>query len=360
VRMPKKADPLPKDQVALIRKWVEQGALCDAEDPTALLASIVPRAPHPKPPENYPRPIPITAAAFRPDGKDLAVGGYHEITFWNPEDGTLARRIGDVAERTHGLAYNKDGSLLAVASGTPGQLGEIRLVDPIAGKLIRRLATTSDAAFDVAFSPDGSKLAACSADRAVRIFTVASGEETLVIEDHADWVLGVAWSPDGKLIATASRDKTSKVFDAESGESQITYAGHTGPVFSVGWKADGKQLFTGGADKKIHFWNPTDGKKTAEISGFGGTIFALRAEGDQLFSCSADKTVRLHAVEKRNQIRSLAGHADWVYSLSYCPSTKRIASGGHDGEIRVWNAEDGKELAKFFAAPGYVPQKQPK
>ena len=29
----------------------------------------------------------VTALAFSPDGKELAVSGYHEVTFWNPATG---------------------------------------------------------------------------------------------------------------------------------------------------------------------------------------------------------------------------------------------------------------------------------
>lgn len=42
--------------------------------------------------------------------------------------------------------------------------------------------------------------------------------------------------------------------------------------------------------------------------------------------------------------------------MAYHAGTKRVASGSHDGEVRIWNAEDGKELLKFIAAPGYKPQ----
>jgi len=31
-----------------------------------------------------------------------------------------------------------------------------------------------------------------------------------------------------------------------------------------------------------------------------------------------------------------------------------VASGSWDGEIRIWNAEDGKGIINFVAAPGYV------
>ena len=40
-RMPKDGDPLPADKIALVRKWIEEGAKYDSTDPNAALASIV-------------------------------------------------------------------------------------------------------------------------------------------------------------------------------------------------------------------------------------------------------------------------------------------------------------------------------
>jgi hypothetical protein len=357
-RMPKDGDPLPAEQIELIKRWISEGARFDSPDPKAELASIIPKQAHPAPPEAYRVPVPITAVAFSPDGKELAVGGYHEITIWNPADGSLVRRIKDVAQRTYALKYNADGSLLAAASGTPGQLGEVRLFNPADGRLVRELGTMSDVAFDVAFNPAGDKLAACAADRSIRVYEVASGKQELLIEDHADWVMAVAFNHDGTQLASASRDKTSKVFDVKTGDSLTTYPGHNEAVFGVTFSADGKQVLTCGADRKIHVWNPADGKKAAEIGGFGHEVYEVSVQAGRILACSADKTARLFDADKRNQLRSLTGHADWIYSLAYHDAAKRLATGSYDGEVRVWNSEDGAVVASFKAAPGYTAEEK--
>src|SRR6185436_19324415 len=124
-------------------------------------------------------------------------GGYHEITLWNPADGKLVGRIKKLGERIHGLAYSADGKLLAVADGTPGVFGEVRLCKPIerdAGKVLER---TSDVMLAVRFSPDGERIAAGGSDNAVRIYGVKTGKRELLIEQHADWVLDLAFDADG-------------------------------------------------------------------------------------------------------------------------------------------------------------------
>lgn len=354
-RMPKDADPLPADKIALIKKWIEEGAKYDAADPNATLASIVPKEPRPSAPQAYPRTIPLTALAFRPDGQELAVGGYYEITIWNPATGALLRRVGNIDQRTFALAYNNDGSLLAAASGTPGISGEVALIDPNQAAVVKVLGNMPDNALDVEFNPAGDKLAAASADRSIRIFNVASGAQEKIIEDHADWVMGIAWSPDGAKLASASRDKTAKVFDAANGESLATFPGHQEVVYGVSFSADGKQVFTSGGNKVVSVWNPDDGKKIADIGGFGGEVFKVLVRKDMVFTCSADKTARQHKAADRAQVRVFSGHTDWVYSLAYNEATQRLATGSFDGEVRVWNLADGKQVAAFKAAPGFPP-----
>ena len=167
------------------------------------------------------RQFPITAMAFTPDGSQLVVGGYHELLIWDPTTGTLVARVGNIPQRTFGMAFSPDSSWLAVAGGSPGVSGEVRLIPwqsgPKQDAEPKVLATHDDVFFDVAFRPDGQQLAAAGADGSVRVFEVATGVERLKINSHADWVTDVCFSPDGKRIATASRDKTAKVFDAETG-----------------------------------------------------------------------------------------------------------------------------------------------
>ena len=357
-RMPQKDDPLPPAQIVLIERWLRQGAKFDGPDPKMPLALLIPREPYPNPPEVYPRPVPILALAFSPNGRELAAGGYHEITVWNPTDGKLLRRIRDVAERTHALRYNSDGSLLAAAGGTPGKIGEVKLIDPASGITVKTLATIADVMFAASFSPDGKRLAAAGSDNTIRVFDAATGQQELLIEQHADWVLSVSWSGDGEHLVSASRDKSARIFSAKTGEMEQAYLGHNEPVFAAVFSDDGKKVFSAGRDRKIRVWNTSDAKGATEKSAndvgtFEGEIFCLARDAKNLFAASADKTVREYSIDKRESVRTFLGHTDWVYCLALDPVSQRVASGGYDGEIRIWNIENGELLLKFFGAPGF-------
>jgi hypothetical protein len=351
-RMPLEADPLPAEQLALFKRWIEEGANFDGDDPKAELITIIPAPTHPEPPASYRYTMPVTAVVFSHDGKELIVGGYHELTVWNPADGQLIRRIKNVGQRTRALSLSPDGKLLAVGCGAPGRLGETRIFDMSNGNLVNVLGSTSDEVLDVAFSPQGDRLAIGAADSVTQIFEMPSGKHQLTITSHSDWVMALAWNADGSKLASGSRDKTAKVFDSKTGELLVTYSGHGQPVKGVAFHPENKDVFSAGADKKIHRWQIADAKKTAEV-GFGGEVFKLPLSGDFMFASSADKTVRKFEAKTQKQLHSYAGHQDWALSVAYHAGTKRVASGGFDGRVRIWNAEDAKEVVALVAAPGY-------
>lgn len=360
-RMPYKLDPLPQDQIALIEKWVSEGAKYDGADPkedwTVLLRRMTPVSI----PEAYPMTVPVTALAFSPDGAEIASSGYHEIIFWKVADGSLVRRLQGLGERVYDVAYSPDGKWLAAASGDPGQFGAAKLWKVEAGGKFtpaRDLYESQDVVYSVAFSPDGKKIAAAGADRTVRVFEVETGKQLVLIEDHADWIFEVAFSPDGKRLASAARDKTSKVFDVEKKESLVTFPTHALPVYTVSFSPDGKSIATGGEDNRIRIWDPEkEAKQIREIGGFGGTVYRLQysPDGKFLVACGADKTVRIFKAADGAKVRDLAGQGDWIYSLAISKDGKTIASGSWDGEVRLWNLDDGKLVRSFRAAPGYKP-----
>ncbi len=350
--MPKDADPLTTEEMTAIRRWIETGAVLDAGKPAdASLLTIMPKPQQPQPPKTYAATIPVTALAYSPDGKLLASSGYHEVLVWNAEDGSLVRRIPNLAERVYDVQFSQDGTTIVVAAGTPAQIGEVKQFAVADGQLLADLVITPDSVFAVALSPDGTRLASAGADRSVRVFDLASQTELLHIEDHADWVMDVAWSPDGKQLVSASRDKTAKVVNAETGEAVITFNGHSDAVYAVAFSKDGKQVISAGEDRQVRLWNVSDAKAVKAVRS-SGAVFELEQLPDgRTATAAADKSVRIVTWPAGQIAKTFSGSPEWLYSVAAAPSTQRVAGGGYDGTIRIWNMEDGKEVLKFVAKP---------
>ena len=352
--MPKEADSLKADEIAVLKHWIDVGAPLDAGvSLTADLFDVVPEFSQPQPPAEYRAPIPVTAIAFSPDGSQLVSSGYHEVLVWNTADGTLIRRISNLAERVHDVEFSADGSRLLVAAGTPGQLGELKLFSAADGSLLRTLVRSRDSVFAAAFSPDQTRAVCAGADRAIVVVDVGTGEQQLKIEDHADWVMDINWSPNGQRLVSASKDKTCKVFDATTGNPVVTFPGHGEPAYTAAFLADGATVASGGGDRRVRIWQSADAKEVRGIAGFGGDVFRIQvAAGDLLYSASGDGNVHLHKAADGAAVRKYAGHRDWVYSVAEHAGRKLVAAGSYDGEVRTWNAEDAAPALSFTAIPG--------
>ena len=67
-------------------------------------------------------------------------------------------------------------------------------------------------------------------------------------------------------------------------------------------------------------------------------------DGKTLASGSIDKTIKLWDVETGKQITTLLGHDDFVLSVSFSPDGKTLTSGSVDKTIKLWDVETQKQI----------------
>jgi WD40 repeat protein len=376
-RMPPGDDPLSPAEIAAIEKWIAKGGTFEGADRKSSLKSILPPRQHPLSPLKYAAPAPVFALAFSPDGKELAAGGSNEVLVWDAATGSPIRRLQRLPARIHAIAYSSDGKSMLVGGGTPGEYGEVALVDARTGERIRTYGTFEDIVLSVAFSKDGKTSAAGSSDRTARGYRTADGAELWRESLHSDWVTGVAFSPDGKWIATASKDRTVKVLEGASGKLFTTFNGHRRQyaphegqfeVYAVAFDEAGT-AYSVGAGHAIRAWDPV---KTQDENGSaadmeerfkkaghtryleypaGKPIFAMVLGGGKAFTSGGDGILREHDLASGKLIREYPQHGDWLYSVAYHPGLERIATGGFDGGVRIWDAKTGNAIAAFTSVP---------
>ena len=350
-RMPADADPLPKEQIELFRRWIESGAKFDGARPDAALIKIVPGANHPAPPKVYPRPLPITAVAFGPATNEVTVSGYRELTVWDATDGTLRRRIPNLAEKTMSIDIHPDGDLIAVAGGNPGRLGEVRIFD-VSGELQRILQQDDDLCLSVAFNPQGSMLAVGSTDGTVSVYVTDTWQKDVVFSNHSDWVNAVAWSKDGAMLASASRDHSAKVFDVKKRKRLATYTGHKKSVYDIAFRSDKREVCTVGADGLLSRWRIDNARQVKPLRQSKSPGYRLVVESAQVpgvHVLGKDPAIESIDFEARSRARQNPFSAG---ALSVADRGDLLAVGGSAGEVAIVDPRTLDVRLKIIASPG--------
>jgi WD40 repeat protein/mono/diheme cytochrome c family protein len=391
VEMPQKADALHATQIALIERWITEGA----KDDTPASAKAQYDMTHP--------PVYVTAPAvtsleYSPDGTQIAVAGYHEVLVHKADGSGLVARLVGLAERIQKLAWSPDGKKIAVTGGSPARMGEIQIWDVAAKKLELSKSLTFDTIYGASWSPDGKQLAFGCADNAVRAIDVATGKETLFMGGHSDWVLDTVWGVDGKHVVSCGRDMSVKLTEVATmrfvdNVTSITPGALKGGVQVLARHPQRNEVLIGGTDgvpaiyrmerltKRVIGDNANlirkfpamqgrifgvdfapDGKRIVAGASFEGTGAV------NIYSSEYDSTMP-DAVKKLVETVNGKGKEldDWivkdvkqlsstplpsgVFSVTFSPDGKTVAAAGQDGQIRLIDAATGKIAKEFVSVP---------
>ncbi|WP_422929066.1 WD40 repeat domain-containing protein [Singulisphaera sp. PoT] len=198
------------------------------------------------------------------------------------------------------------------------------------------------------------------------------------IAPNSEPVTAIAFSPDGRLIATGhgrflgllqeSLPGLTILRDARTGKRLVSIPALKDGVESVVFSPDGKTLAILEYVGDIRLINVPEGREIrkfdleeeeriyASIAFFpdGKSLVAgMTAEPED----PANEAVVLD-VATGKKIRTLVGHVDSVASVAVSPDGARIASGSHDGTVKIWDARTGNLQADLTSTlPKTDPQK---
>jgi WD40 repeat protein len=87
-------------------------------------------------------------------------------------------------------------------------------------------------------------------------------------------------------------------------------------------------------------WNANSGEAERELEGHGSYVYSVSwsPDGRRLASGSSDNTVILWDASSGEMERRLEGHSNEVFSVSWSPDGRRVASGGGDKTVIIWDA----------------------
>jgi WD40 repeat protein len=131
-----------------------------------------------------------------------------------------------------------------------------------------------------------------------------------------------------------------------------TFTG-AGAVSRLALDNKGDVLYSGSADKAIQVWKFAADTPTKNF-GHPNLVnaVAFNPAGTQLATGCHDGRVRIFDVAKGAQIREIQAHVtapqpSAVYCLAWSGDGKQIVSGSYDHSLKLWNVADGKLVREF-------------
>jgi mono/diheme cytochrome c family protein len=359
--MPKNRDPLNTIQIKQITDWIAQGAKDDT--PASAKAVVVDAANPPR----YVAPPVLTAVAFSPDGKTLAVTGYHEALLYDTSTYQLRSRLIGISERVQSLAYSPDGKKLAVVGGSPGRFGEVQIWNAESEKLLVSVPVTYDTLYGVSWSPDGKAIAFGCADSTVRAIDSLSGKQILQMGTHSDWVLATTFAQDGLHLVSVGRDMSMKLTEVATQRFVDNITSITPGALKGGLMA---------VDRR-----PMDHRRTIRFLGAVGQMeVPTRMQKvppdtpgvppkvyDEILAAGSDGVPRLykmHREQKReigddaNKIREYEKMPGRIATVAFNPTGTQFAAVSSldgRGEVRIYNVATGaKIVCEKITGPVYT------
>lgn len=159
------------------------------------------------------------------------------------------------------------------------------------------------------FSPDGSRIVTGSMAHGASLWNAQTGER-LAILPHEEPVIQVRFSADGRRIATLVKGRDVRLWDAAAHQLLGTLAAHDF-VYSIDVNSDGSLVAVGIQDGTALLWSPDDGRSTKMFDHSGSVVQVLFFQNDT-----------------------------------------RLLSRGYDGEVRIWDAARGTDIAQFALPSG--------
>jgi WD40 repeat protein len=130
-------------------------------------------------------------------------------------------------------------------------------------------------------------------------------------------------------------------FNFEHGFSLRNLKGHKGQVTGLAIKAE--NLFSCSADKTIKIWNLSTRKLEDTLRGHQGKVCSIVITGGLLVSGSEDKTIKIWNLLSRKCVNTLDEHQGTVNSVAASGLT--LISGSDDKTVKIWDLSTTECLA---------------
>jgi WD40 repeat protein len=292
------------------------------------------------------------ALAFAADGRLLALDGQGELTAWNVGARREVNRVALCGKPPLYLAaLSRDGTMAAWVNESRKS---VHLLEVAKGQ--ERGVLAADRPISrLAFSADGGTIAAASDELTIRIWHVDTHKLLRTVRFQGLPPREIAVSSGGAILGLANHPNNGAItIHAEGGTPpRIFSTGST--IYSITISPDGRLVASDGTHGSL---------RLGELAGAAGvdtigdaqagwlTRVLFSPDGSRLATGGADGLVTIWDVAQRARLHRFKGHRFVVGSLAFSADGSQLASADGAGKVRVWDLCGDGDAATIVKPPG--------
>lgn len=202
----------------------------------------------------------------------------------------------------------------------------------------------------IAISSDNRFLASGGENRVIHIWHPDTLDHLHVFKGHNGSVSGLAFRKGTHQLFSVSTDKAVKIWSLDEMTYVESLFGHQAGITSVDVLSRERAVTSGGRDHTVRIWKVVEESQLI-YNGHIGSIDAVKLINEEHFlSCGDDgqlcvwgtkKKKPLCTVEFAHGISAQNKEPNWISSISTLTNTDLVASGSHDGYVKLWKCDSG-------------------
>ena len=223
----------------------------------------------------------------------------------------------------------------------------------------------------MATTPNGSHVLTAGADGKIKLWNATTGANERAFDAGDKPVQAVTVARNNLYVAAGGADGTVRIFNLADGKLLAAFPA-PGPVHGLTFSANSQMLADACEDGSVQTWSigqPQNGlplsvdliKPAQSYAHAGAANEAVFApDGNTLYTAGADKLVKQWKVASEAPTKSLQ-HPNFVDAVAFDKTGALLATGCHDGKVRIWDVAKGQVVKEMVAhapatpAPGQPP-----
>lgn len=248
-----------------------------------------------------------------------------------PPNGTLVKRVKSDTPPPNQIVISSSGD-----DRSKGIVRTIQRTSGLEAPIVSLTGAHSAEILSCRFDPTGQNLAGCSADRSVSLWRTYPPNTNygLISNLTKAPILDLQWSICSPILYTVSADHLLTTVDLTTGQRLRKIRAHREIINTIDRTMAGgagtELVATGGDDNMVKIWEGGEDARKQPITTFDikypVTSVCWSADGSSIYIGALDNEIHVYDFRKGEQLYSLKGHTDTPTSLSLSPDGSFLLS----------------------------------